>query len=138
MTTTLPGGKLFRHTADQLRNQIAQEMGELAPAIAERPHRLVDLSMSIERLRGMADVTDYLERHFADLTPWAAEKGWTPVQVLVVQMDMVADLATQHPDDTGGSRLNDGKRAYNDGRREVLQYVARRLRYSEFFPGNSK
>lgn len=134
-TTTLKG-KLFRHTADQLRNQIAQEMGELAPAIADRPHRLIDLSMSIERLRGMADVTAHLEDHFARVTEWGVSQNWTMLQILVVQMDMVADLATQHPDDTGGSRLNDGKRAYNDGRREVLQYVARRLRYSDFFPGN--
>lgn len=135
--TTLTG-KLYRHTADQLRNQIAQELGELAPLLAERPERIVDRAISIERLRGMADVTKYLEDKFSDLDVWAAEQGWTPGQVLLVQLDTVADLATQHPDDTGGSRLNDGKRSYNDGRREVLQYVARRLRYSEFFPGNSK
>ena len=135
MSATLTG-KLYRHTADQLRNQIAQEIGELAPLIAERPDRIVDRAMHIERLRGMADVTAYLEEQFADITNWGVKQNWTMTQVLLVQMDMVADLATQHPDDTGGSRLNDGKRAYNDGRREVLQYVARRLRYSEFFPGN--
>jgi hypothetical protein len=136
MTTTLPAGKLFRYTADQIHNQIAQEIGELAPLLAERPDRVVDRAMNLERLRGQADVTAYLEKQFAEITVWGVKQNWTMTQVLLVQMDTVADLATQHPDDTGGSRLNDGKRAYNDGRREVLQYVARRLRYSEFFPGN--
>ena len=129
-------GKLYRSTSGQLRNQIAQQLGELAPAIAERPDRLSMLAGDIERLRGMADVTKYLEDQFEDVTNWGVEQNWTMTQVLLVQMNIVADLATQHPDDTGGSRLNDSKRAYNDGRREVLQYVARRLRYSEFFPGN--
>ena len=136
MTTTLPTGKLFRFTADQLNNQIAQEIGELTQIVAERPTRVTDRAMSIERLRGQADVAAYLEKNFAEITVWGVEHNWTMTQVLLVQLDVVADLATQHPDDTGGSRLNDGKRAYNDGRREVLQYVARRLRYSEFFPGN--
>ena len=129
-------GTLYRSTSGQLRNQIAQQLGELAPANAERPDRLSMLAGDIERLRGMADVTKYLEDQFEDVTNWGVEQNWTMTQVLLVQMNIVADLATQHPDDTGGSRLNDSKRAYNDGRREVLQYVARRLRYSEFFPGN--
>lgn len=136
MTTTLPTGKLYRHTADQINNQIAQEIGELAPLLAERPDRIVDKAISIERLRGQADVTKYLEDQFADITVWGVKENWTMTQVLLVQMSVVAELATQHPDDTGSGRLNDGKRAYNDGRHEVLQYVARRLRYSEFFPGN--
>jgi len=136
MTTTLPAGKLFRYTADQIHNQIAQEIGELTPLLAERPDRVVDRAINLERMRGQADVIAYLEKHFAEITVWGVKQNWTMTQVLLVQMDTVADLATQHPDDTGSSRLNDGKRAYNDGRREVLQYVARRLRYSEFFPGN--
>lgn len=136
MNTTLSGSKLFRHTADQLHNQIGQEIGELAPLLAERPDRVTDRAINIERLRGQADVTAYLETQFADITKWGVEQNWTMTQVLLVQMSIVADLATQHPDDTGGSRLNDGKQAYNDGRRDVLQYVARRLRYNEFFPGN--
>jgi hypothetical protein len=135
VTNTLTG-KIYRHTADQLHNQIAQEIGELAPLLAARPDRVTDRALSIERLRGQADVAAHLEKHFDDITAWGVEKNWTMTQVLLVQMNLVADLATQHPDDTGGSRLNDGKRAYNDGRREVLQYAARRLRYSEFFPGN--
>ena len=129
-------GKLYRHTADQLRNHIAAEIGELTQIVAERPDRVTDRAINIERLRGQADVAAYLEKNFAEITVWGVEQNWTMTQVLLVQMNVVADLATQHPDDTGGSRLNDGKRAYNDGRREVLQYVARRLRYSEFFPGN--
>lgn len=136
MTTTLPTGKLFRFTADQLSNQIAQEIGELTQIVADRPDRVTDRAINIERLRGQADVTAYLEDQFGSITVWGVEQNWTMAQVLLVQMSVVADLATQNPDDTGGSRLNDGKRAYNDGRREVLQYVARRLRYSEFFPGN--
>lgn len=137
-TITLPL-KLYRHgTADDLHNQIAREIGMLTPNAAERPDRVIDMAIGIERLRGQADVLAYLEKEFYAIVHWGVEQGWTMQQTLLAQYDTVASLATQHPDDTWSSRLNDGKRAYNDGRREVLSYVVGELRRSEWFPGNEK
>jgi hypothetical protein len=134
-TITLPL-KLYRNgTADDLQKQVAREISLLPEA---RPDRIIDAAISIERLRGQADVLAYLEKEFYEIVHWGVEQGWTMQQTLLAQYDTVAGLATQHPDDTGGSHLNDGKRAYNDGRREVLAHVTGELRRSDYFPGNTK
>jgi hypothetical protein len=136
MTITVK--KLYRHTAADIRNQIGQEIGELTHKAADRPDRVADLAISIERLRGQADVLDTIEKQFADIEVWAVKQNWTITHVLLVQLDLVADLATQNPDDTWSGRGNDARRAYNDGRRDVLQYIARQLRFSEHFPRDAK
>lgn len=135
-TITLPL-KLYRHLrADDIRNEIARQTGELTQKVAERPDLVTMYANNIERLRGQADVLAYLEENFRGTIEYGMEQGWHMTQILLAQYDVVAGMATQHPDDTGGSRLNDGKRAFNDGRREVLAYVTRELRRSDHFPGN--
>lgn len=134
-TITLPL-KLYRNQrAEDIRNTITDAVGR----ITERPsNRIIDAAINIERLRGQADVLAYLEKEFYEIVHWGVEQGWTMQETLLAQYATVAGLATQHPDDTGGSRLNDGKRAYNDGRREVLSYVTNELARSDYFPGNKK
>lgn len=135
-TVTLPL-KLYRQMrADDIRNEIARQIGELTQKVADRPDRVTDYALNIERLRGQADVLAYLEDNFRGIVEYGGQQGWHMTQILLAQYDVVANLAVQHPDDTGGSRLNDGKRAYNDGRREVLAWVIRELARSEYFPGN--
>lgn len=68
---------------------------------------------------------------------WGVEQGWTMQQVLLAQYDTVATSATRHPDDAASGRGMDGRRAYNDGRREVLADVTGALRRSPHFPGNT-
>ena len=116
-----------------MRNQIAEEIGQLTQRVANRPDRVTDYALDIERLRGQADVLVCLEDFFKGIVEQGGEQGWHMHQILLAQYDIVTNLAL---DDTGGSRLNDGKRAYNDGRREVLQYVTGELVRSEYFPGN--
>lgn len=135
-TLTLPL-KLFRNQrAEDIHNEIAREIGLLTSRVAERPDWVSIYANNIERLRGQADVLEQLERQFYDAVHWGVDQLWTMQQVLLTQYDILVDFATLHPDDTGGSRLNDARRAYNDGRREVIQWVARELRRSEWFPGN--
>ena len=137
-TVTLPL-KLYRDgNAEDIRNRIASEIGMLTPNAAERPHRLIDMAINIERLRGQADVLAYLEKEFYAIVHWGVEENWTMQETLLAQYDTVAGLATAHPDDTGSGRHGDGRRAYNDGRREVLSYVTSLLRRSDYFPGNKK
>jgi hypothetical protein len=91
----------------------------------------------LDALRGQADVLAYLEKEFYQIVHWGVEQGWTMQQTLLAQYATVAELATRPPEDSWGSRLNDAKRAYNDGRREVLSYVTGELRRSDYFPGNT-
>lgn len=134
-TITLPL-KLYRNsTADDLQKQVAREISLLSEA---RPDRIIDAAISIERLRGQADVLAYLEKEFYQIVHWGVEQGWTMQEILLAQYDTVAGLATQHPDDSASGRGMDGRRAYNDGRREVLSYVTGALRRSDYFPGNTK
>ena len=135
-TITLPL-KLFGGNSDDVHNQIAREIGVLTQDGAARPDRIIAAAMGIERLRGQADVLVYLEKEFYQIVHWGVEQGWTMQQTLLAQYATVAELATQPPDDSWGSRLNDAKRAYNDGRREVLSYVTGELRRSDYFPGNT-
>lgn len=135
-TTTLPL-KLFRgRNSKDIDNEIAREIGQLTPNVAERPDWVSIYANNIERLRGQLDVLRQLERQFYDAVHWGVEQRWTMQQTLLLQYDILIDLASMHPDDVGGSRLNDSKRAYNDGRREVIQWVARELRNNQWFPGN--
>ena len=135
-TVTLPLKLFHSQNSADLHNQIAKSVGELTALVAERPDRVTDYAIAIERLRGQADVLEYLEESFRGIVEYGAEQGWHMTQILLAQYSVVADLALQYPDDTGGSRLNDGKRAYNDGWRSVLLHVIGDLRRSEYFPGN--
>ena len=121
-------------TADQIDNQIAQEIGNLAARAADRPDRVSELANSIERLRGQAEVLVLIESDFDGILAHGVEQNWTMSQVLLVQMSMLADLAVQHPGDTWSGRGTDACRAYNDGRREVLKHVRQTLLHSEHFP----
>ena len=135
-TLTLPLRLFHGQRAEDIHNQIAKEIGLLTQQVAERPDWVSVYANNIERLRGQADVLTLIERQFYDVVHWGVDKLWTMQQVLLAQYDILITFATMHPDDTGGSRLNDAKRAYNDGRREVIQWVARELRRSEWFPDN--
>lgn len=135
-TITLPLRLYRNQRAEDIRNEIAKQIGLLTPEGADKPNRIIDAAINIERLRGQADVLALLEREFYQIVHWGVEQLWTMQQVLLAQYDTVAGLALQHPDDTGSGRLGDSKRAYNDGRREVLAHVARELSRSQWFPGN--
>lgn len=137
-TTSLPLRLYRNQRAEDIHNEIARQIGQLTSNGADRPNRIIDAAINIERLRGQADVLALLEREFYQIVHWGVDNLWTMQQVLLAQYDTVAGLALQHPDDTGSGRLGDGKRAYNDGRREVLQWVARELSRNEWFPGNKK
>lgn len=138
ITTTLPLRLYRNQSAEDIRSHIAAEIGVLTQKVAERPDRITDYALSIERLRGQADVLDRLERAFYDAVHWGVEQGWTMTQVLLAQYDIVIDLALDVPNDAASGRGGDGKRAYGDGRREVLARVAEALRRSPWFPGNEK
>lgn len=137
-TVTLPLRLYRNQRAEDIQNEIARQIGLLTPDGADKPNRIIDAAMYIERLRGQADVLEHLEREFYQIVHWGVENLWTMQETLLAQYDTVAGLALQHPDDTGSGRLGDGKRAYNDGRREVLWHVARELSRNEYFPGNKK
>lgn len=137
-TMELPLRLYQNRTSQDIHNDIARKIGELTPAVADRPDWITTYAQSIERLRGQADVLELLEKSFYQIVHWGVEQGWTMQEILLAQYDEVASLALQHPDDTGGTRNNDGKRAYNDGRREVLYAVQSKLRRDEWFPGNKK
>jgi len=135
-TITLPLKLFHGQNSADLHQHIARAVGQLTAQVAERPDRVTELANNIERLRGQADALERLENDFSGILTHAGRRGWHMSQVLLVQYDTVATLATQHPDDTWGSRLGDGKRAYNDGWRSVLLHVIGDLRRSEYFPGN--
>jgi hypothetical protein len=134
LTTT--AGKLYRHTADDIHNEIAAEIGGLTPKVAEQPARLAMYAANIERLRGQADVLQVIETQFSKAVEWGVANNWTVQQVMLVQYDILMELATADPNDASSGRGGDARRSYQDGRREVIRYVARRLRYSDHFPGN--
>lgn len=135
-TITLPL-RLYRgRNAADIDNQIAREVGLLSVNGADKPHRIIDAAINLERLRGQHDAVKHLENEFYQIVHWGVGQGWTTQQILLAQYDTLADLATRNPDDTASGRGGDGVRAYNDGRREVLAYVARELRRSDWFPGN--
>lgn len=135
-TMTLPL-KLYRNqTSQDIHNQIAKEIGNLTPALAERPDRAVDYANGIQRLRGQAETLEYLEKEFYAIVHWGVDNGWTMQQVLLSQYDEVLGLSLRSLDDSSSGRSGDGRRSYGDGRREVLLHVQAMLRHSEWFPGN--
>lgn len=131
--------RLYRNqTSQDIHNQIAKEIGEMTPALAERPDRAVDYANSIQRLRGQAETLEYLEKEFYAIVHWGVDNGWTMQEVLLAQYDEVLNLSLRSLDDSSSGRGGDGKRAYGDGRREVLMHVQAMLRHNEWFPGNKK
>lgn len=132
ITTT----KLYRHTSTQLADMIAVEIADLTEQATKRPDWVTNLANSIERLRGQYDTLRHLEQSFHSLEVWAVENRWTEQQLLLAKYDDAATLATLPPNDSVSGHGNDGRRAYNEGRRDVLAYVFNRLRSSQWFPGN--
>ena len=125
-------------SVDDLRNQLAEEIGMLTPRLAERPQDAGWRINSIERLRGQIDTLDTIEREFTDIEKWAVEQRWTLTQMILVQYDTLLSVAQSNPNDTSSGRHGDAQRCYNDGRREVIGDAQMKLRSNPHFPGNTK
>lgn len=136
ITTTLPLRLFWGRRSEDVHNDIASEIGQLPQRLAEHPDRVTMYANNIERLRGQADVLEFLEREFYQIVHWGVDNLWTMQEVLLAQYDVLMGLATAHPDDAGSGRGGDGRRSYNDGRREVLSRVALAIARNEWFPGN--
>ena len=100
-------------------------IASLTERATENPRRVVDYANEIRVWTGIADTLIAWESFCADV---AEHFDAGSPEMFIAKYDWIAQHATQSPDDTWSGRGNDGRRSYEDGRRQALEYVRDQVR----------